>query len=124
MVVDYGSYGLNSIHTPQSHSFTGLLPNTSIQLMKANYGYGTFLTTDRTKLLENHCFLNRTYLTTCMYIVVVQELTFPNPMVYSTPLFVVVYVNQISTNRMAVMLCLISRKGFSSIYVETEPIIV
>ncbi len=25
---DYGSYGLNSINTPQSHSFTGLLHNT------------------------------------------------------------------------------------------------
>ncbi len=35
-IVDYGSYGLNSIYTPQSHSFTGLLDSTLIQRMKAN----------------------------------------------------------------------------------------
>ncbi len=27
-IVDYGSYGINSLNTPQSHSFTGLLHNT------------------------------------------------------------------------------------------------
>ncbi len=55
--LDNGSYGLNSIITPQSHSFTvhfaqHINPTDEDNLAR-NHGHGTYLTAHKTKIVRN-----------------------------------------------------------------------
>ncbi len=53
--MDYCSYELSSINTPQLHSFTQHINTTNDGKLAGNHGLRTSLTTDKTKLLEIHC---------------------------------------------------------------------